>query len=62
MKDLYKLELTYDEWKDIGYHVNKDEKSFTRNKKREATFTYMQVDKDEDDSDKYSFDPYDFCD
>lgn len=34
---------TYEEWKDLGYQVQKGEKSTGRNKEGKATFTRSQV-------------------
>ena len=34
---------TFDEWKKLGFHVNKGEKSTQRNELGLATFNYLQV-------------------
>jgi hypothetical protein len=41
--------MTYDEWKELGYHVIKGEKSRARNNKGQAVFSPNQVDEDEFD-------------
>jgi hypothetical protein len=41
---------TYDEWKDLGYHVVRGEKATGRNVSGMATFSPDQVEEDEDDS------------
>jgi len=41
--------MTYDEWKELGFHVIKGEKSTGRNEKGQAIFSPAQVDEDEFD-------------
>lgn len=40
---------TYDEWKELGYHVIRGEKATGRNSKGVATFTEDQVEENDDD-------------
>jgi len=46
--------MTYDEWKELGFHVVKGEKSTERNEKGQAVFRPDQVDEDEDDSEYWN--------
>lgn len=48
--------LTYDEWKELGFHVMRGERSTKRNKNGQAVFSPDQVEEDESEG----FDPYDF--
>lgn len=43
---------TYDQWKEAGYQVRKGEKSTGRNEFGKATFSFDQVDEDQE----YDFD------
>lgn len=50
---------TYDEWKELGYHVIRGEKSVGRNDENIAVFHEDQVEEDGDDNFSYH-DLYDF--
>jgi hypothetical protein len=47
--------LTYDEWKELGFHVVKGEKSQKRNENGKCVFSSRQVEENEDDNELYEY-------
>jgi hypothetical protein len=47
-EDLENAQLTFDEWRELRYHVIKGEKHSGRDSDGSATFAYDQVDEDDD--------------
>lgn len=44
---------TFDEWKDLGFHVNIGEKSIKRNELGKCVFSENQVSENEDDFSRF---------